>query len=143
MFISRKLLHSLQTSYLVPRYNTISDISWHKSFWPWLKVKVTAQGQRSQTWRCLRSLNASCFFHHFKIQPLIVPSTRNCRGFIFLLHKLVYLFSFVSIHEQTHKGVWVNWMLLVVLKSISVIDSASFENQIGFWCMIQVSSLHP
>ena len=25
------------------------------------KVKVTTQGQRSQTWRCLRSLNASCF----------------------------------------------------------------------------------
>ena len=61
MVISRKLLHS-QTSYLVPRqYNTISDIKWHKPSWPWLKVKVITQGQRSQTWRCLRSLNVSCF----------------------------------------------------------------------------------
>ena len=60
MVISRRLLHS-QTSYLIPRYNTISNIYWHKPFWPWLKVKVTTQGQRSQTWRCLRSLNASCF----------------------------------------------------------------------------------
>ena len=59
LVISRKLLHS-QTSYLVPRYNAISDIKWHKPFWLWLKVKVTSEGQRSQTWRCLRSLNASC-----------------------------------------------------------------------------------
>ena len=67
MVISRKLLHS-QTSYIFPRYNTRSDIWWHKPFWPWLKVKVTTQGQRSQTWKCLRSLNASCFiFFDFQI----------------------------------------------------------------------------
>ena len=59
MVISRNVLHS-QTSYLVPRHNTISDIKWLKSFLPWLKVKVTRQ--RSQTWRCLHSLNAFCFF---------------------------------------------------------------------------------
>ena len=42
MVISRKLLHS-QTSYLVPRHNTISDILWHQLSWPWRKVKVTPQ----------------------------------------------------------------------------------------------------
>ena len=40
---------------MVPRYNTMSDI--------YVKVKVTAQGQRSQTWRYLRSLKASCYFY--------------------------------------------------------------------------------
>ena len=64
MAICRKLLHS-QTSYLISRYNTISDIKWHKPIWPWLKVKVTTEGQRSQTWRCLRSLNASCFYYYY------------------------------------------------------------------------------
>ena len=42
---SHKLLHSL-TSYLVPRYNTVSFLD--------LDVR--------STWRCLRSLNASCYF---------------------------------------------------------------------------------
>ena len=78
MFISHRLLHS-QTSYLVPRYNTISDIIWHKPVWPWLKVKVTTEGQRSQTWRCLRSLNASCFFFminvHFSWKWMLNMST--------------------------------------------------------------------
>ena len=60
MVISCKLLHS-QTSYLVSRHNTINDIKWHKISLPWSKVKVTCQGQRSQTWRSLRSLNASCW----------------------------------------------------------------------------------
>ena len=64
MVICRKLWHS-QTSYLVPRYNTISDIKWLKPIWHWLKFKVTTEGQRSKTWRCLRSLNASCFFLSF------------------------------------------------------------------------------
>ena len=64
MVISRKLLHS-QTSYLVPRNNTRRDIEWHKPFWPSLKVKVTTQGQRSQTWRCLRSLDASCYYDYY------------------------------------------------------------------------------
>ena len=59
MVKSRKLSYS-QTSYLVPRNNTISGIEWHKLFWPWRKVKVTRRGPRSQTWRCLLSLNASC-----------------------------------------------------------------------------------
>ena len=58
-----KVKHS-QTSYLVglPRYNTISNIQWHKLSWPWRKVQVTSQVQRSQIWMCLRSLNASCLF---------------------------------------------------------------------------------
>ena len=64
MVLCRKLLHS-QTLYLVPRYNTISDIKWHKPNWPWLKVKAATQGQRSQTWRCLRSLNASCYWLYY------------------------------------------------------------------------------
>ena len=60
MVISRKLLHS-QTLFLVPRYYTISDIYNDISVFDLdLKVKVTTTGQRSQTWRCLRSLNASC-----------------------------------------------------------------------------------
>ena len=70
MVISRKLLHS-QTSYLVPRYNTIRDIKWHKPIWPWRKVKVTTEGQRLQTWRCLRSLNASCSIFDFSIFSII------------------------------------------------------------------------
>ena len=35
---------------------TLTDAEGHRRH----KVKVTRQGQRSQTWRCLRSLNASC-----------------------------------------------------------------------------------
>ena len=31
------------------------------AFWPWRKVKVSPQGQRSQTWICLHSLKAFCF----------------------------------------------------------------------------------
>ena len=48
------------------------------SFLPWLKVKVTTQGQWSQTWRCLRSLNASCFF----------TPPRNRGGVIFSLQSV-------------------------------------------------------
>ena len=55
----------------ISQTNTLSDIiprtkiQYNKRhimtfFWPWFKVKVTTQGQSSQTWRCLRSLNASC-----------------------------------------------------------------------------------
>ena len=78
MVIYRKLLHS-QTSYLVPRYNTISDIYWHKPFWPWLNVKVTTPGQRSQMWRWLRSLNASCFnLYHCSISSLWDSHFKQC-----------------------------------------------------------------
>ena len=61
--ISRELLHS-QTSYLVPRYNTISDIKWHKPICPWL-----TQGQghnwRSKVTDVEVSAFSECFLFHF------------------------------------------------------------------------------
>ena len=86
MAICCKLLHS-QTSYLVPRYNTISDIIWHKPIWPWLKVKVTTEGQRSQTWRCLRSLNASCFILFYFIFFFLRQWLFSTSFYIILLEK--------------------------------------------------------
>ena len=56
--LSCKISHP--QTYLVARYNKICDIEWHKISWPWRKVQVTPQCQRSQTWRSLRSLNAAC-----------------------------------------------------------------------------------
>ena len=58
MVISRKVLHT-QTSNLVTRYNTISNIYWHTFSWPWRH----SRSQRPQTWRCLRSLNASFYYN--------------------------------------------------------------------------------
>ena len=68
MVIFRKILHS-QKSYLVQKYITISDIE-EQRFDLELKVKVTTQGQRSQTWRCLRSLNASCCRFYFSFATI-------------------------------------------------------------------------
>ena len=47
--ISLMLFH-LQTSYLVPSYNPIRHIQWHKCRWPWPKVKVKGQGQIFPKW---------------------------------------------------------------------------------------------
>ena len=90
MVICRTLIHS-QTSYLVPRYNTISDIKWHKPNWPWLKVKVTTQGQRSQTWRCLRSLNASCFFYFFSFFSEFLNMLWTKNFYLRQIHKIFSL----------------------------------------------------
>ena len=47
------------------------------------KVKVTYQGQRSQMWRFLRSLNASCYFFFFFFLLFFYTFMKSWRGYIF------------------------------------------------------------
>ena len=88
--------YNTQTSYLVPKYNTLRNILWHQFSWPWRKARIIHQGQMSQKWRCLCSLNAfSVFDFSVFVKPilywnfvqiwrrLVITSLRNRRGVIF------------------------------------------------------------
>ena len=79
-----------------------------KYFRPWLKVKVTTQGQRSQTWRCLRSLNASCYNYEDSINNVgsMLISIKCYMSFdtywITLKHPRAFTHTYKLAQKHTH-----------------------------------------
>ena len=97
------------------------------AFWPWRKVKVTPKVQRSQTWRCLRSLNASCLIFSpkqafwsvstFLPLPKVAQhsagySSKTVNPFICIFIQILMYWAPVSLYQQFYSA-------LIVCRSIN------------------------
>ena len=121
-----------------------TKVRYHQLSWPWSKVKVTTQGQRSQPWRCLRSLTASCLVLSYLISYLV---------FILFptLSYLTYQSLLVSDAKMDTWNIKCSGLMRLILRNLSYPWwchgyspwSGSCKWSLVYWQCVAVASFHP